>query len=520
MNPPLAPSAHPRSLLLIIAMISSLVMLDSNVVAVALPTIARSLNADFADVQWVITAYVLPFAALLLAAGSFGDKVGRRLAAMIGLAIFGLSSLACGMATTPTMLNVSRAVQGVGASLVLTASLALINHIYTGLERIRAFAFWGASLGIAITCGPIIGGVIASVFGWTWAFLINVPICTALFVAALRVIPESRDPDVRGLDYAGIVTFSAGLFLVTWAVIDGNALGWLSAPILWRFLGGLALLVLFAVVELRQERPMVDFAIFRSRHFIGTAFAMVGYAGGAQVMIFYLPLYLQNAYGFSPAIAGIATLPFALPMFVVPRIGAGAGVSSRTLICAGLAITVSANLAMALLADGQASYLGFALAMVVAGAGAGLLNGETAKAMQGALPANRSGVASGISATTRFMALLFGVAGLGALLVSVTMSRFAAVAAQLGLQPAAASLLAKRYAAGDSSAAVASLPEAVRAAAGILLHGAFQEGFSRVAWAAAAVAIASLLLTRWFMQIPSHHLAARTEAEALFVAGE
>src|SRR5471032_2478653 len=288
----------PRAQLLIISLISSLVMLDSNVVAVALPTIAKSLNADFADVQWVITAYVLPFAALLLAAGSLGDRIGRRRASLIGLAVFGVSSLACGLAISPPMLNIARAVQGVGASLVLTASLALINHNFAGAERAKAFAFWGASLGIAITSGPIIGGVIASTFGWTWAFLINVPICMALFAAAISSIPESSDPDATGLDYVGIATFSAGLFLVTWAVIDGNALGWLSMPILWRALGGAVLLAFFVAVELRQQRPMLDFAIFNSRHFIGTVFAMVGYAAGAQVMIFYLPLYLQNTFSF------------------------------------------------------------------------------------------------------------------------------------------------------------------------------------------------------------------------------
>jgi len=494
-------------------------MLDSNVVAVALPSIARSLNADFSQVQWVITAYVLPFAALLLAAGSFGDRVGRRRSALIGLVIFGVSSLACGMATSPMMLNIARAVQGVGASLVLTASLALINHIYQGAERAKAFAFWGASLGIAITCGPIIGGIIASMFGWTWAFLINVPICTVLLVAAIKVIPESRDPDAKGLDYAGIVTFSSGLFLTTWAVIDGNALGWFSVPVLWRFFGGLLLLTLFVKVEMLQQRPMVDFAIFRSPHFIGTAFAMVGYAAGAQVMIFYLPLYLQNAFGFAPVIAGIAMLPFALPMFVVPRISAGSKLPPRALLGIGLAITTLANIGLALLSAAHSTYFEFALAMACAGIGAGMLNGETAKAVQGALPANRSGVASGIASTTRFTALLFSVSGLGALLISATVSRVVAMAPKLGIGEATAVSLAKSFAAGDLSSALEALPEAARAPVTATLHTAFEAGFSTAAFAAATAAFLCLVLTLRLMEKQIKYSNA-DPIEAVFVAGE
>jgi EmrB/QacA subfamily drug resistance transporter len=508
----------PRWQLLVISLISSLVMLDSNVVAVALPTIARSLSADFADVQWVITAYVLPFAALLLAAGSFGDRVGRRRAVLIGLGVFGLSSLGCGLALSPTMLNIARAVQGGGASLVLTASLALINHNFAGAQRARAFAFWGASLGIAITCGPIIGGIITSTVGWTWAFLINVPICTALFIAALRLIPESRDPEAISLDYAGIASFSSGLFFVTWAVIDGNGLGWLSGPIVARMLGGTVLLLCFYVIESRQSRPMLDFTIFKSQHFIGTVWAMIGYAAGAQVMIFYLPLYLQNAFGFSPMGAGLAMLPFALPMFVVPRLSVHLHWMPRQVLGVGLAVSTAANTTMAWLASAHASYGMFGVAMTLAGIGAGMLNGETAKALQGALPANRAGVASGIGSTTRFVALLFSVAGLGALLVGVTSSRFALAAARKGLPASKAAFVAKRFAAGDVGGAMALIPEAMRRALGRMLQDAFQSGFSTAALAAAGMALACLCLTWTLMK--GRTADANGATDAVFVAGE
>lgn len=487
-----------RNILLIASLVSSLVMLDTNVVAVALPTIAKSFSADFADMQWVVTAYMLPFVALSLAAGSLGDIYGRRRAALLGLAIFAGASLLCGIATSPLMLNLSRAVQGAGASLLPTAALAIINHSFQGAGRAKAYAFWGASLGIAITCGPIVGGVISSLLGWHWAFLINLPICIVLIAATVKVIPESSDPGAGCLDYAGVVTFSIGLFLLTWAVIDGNALGWFTSPVLWRFSGGAALLAMFAVVERLQVRPMIDFGLFKSSNFVGSAFAMIGYAAGAQVMLFYLPLYLQNAYGFRPATAGIAMLPFALPMFLIPRVGAklAAYWQTRSMLSLGLGITGLANICMATLASSGTSYLPFAVAMVFAGAGAGLLNGETAKAMQGAVPVQRAGMASGIAATTRFIGLLFGVAGLGAVLVAVASARFSLVAPQWGLNALTALSVAKRFAAGDVSGVLQSIPFDVRVAAGDALRRAFDIGFGAAAWTAAGVAILAFVVTR------------------------
>ncbi|MFJ5296672.1 MFS transporter [Pseudomonas sp. NPDC088368] len=505
-----------RMILIVIAMVSCLVMLDNNVVAVALPTIAASLNADFSDLQWVITGYVLPFAALLIAAGSFSDKVGRRLSAVIGMIIFGLASLSCGLAVSPLMLNLSRAVQGVGASLLLTASMAIINHTFQGTERAKAYAFWGACMGAAITCGPIVGGVISSAFGWIWAFLINVPICTVLVVATLKIIPESRDPDAKRLDYLGILTLSSALFLLIWAVIDGNTVGWFTLEILWRVFAGLVLLLVFGIVEKQQSNPMVNFDIVRAPNFAGAAFAMVGYAAGAQVMIFYLPLYLQNAFSFAPVIAGVSMLPFALPMFLVPRLGAKLAVTPRAILSAGLCITAMGNIAMALLADTEAPYYAFALAMITAGTGAGILNGETAKAVQGAVPPNQSGVGSGIASTVRFTSLLFSVAALGAVLVSFMLIRFLPMAESFGMSSASAALIAKRFSAGDTTALLATLPVASGESVLAALRTAFQSGFGAAAWVASAVAIAALVLTRWLMI----ETRLKTSAESAFVAGE
>jgi EmrB/QacA subfamily drug resistance transporter len=484
-----------RRILVATSLVTSLIMLDSNIVAVSLPSIARTLGAGFADIEWVISAYVLSFAALLLAAGSYADRHGRKHTTLIGLVVFAVASGLCGLAQSALMLDLARALQGVGASLLLTAALAIINHAFVKEERAKAYAFWGACLGIAITGGPIVGGVVTGLFGWRWAFLINLPICIALFIAIVAFVDESRDHEAERLDYAGILTFSAGLFLLIWALIDGNALGWAARPIVERFVGGAVLLVAFLFVELVQKRPMVDFTLFAQSTFLGSTFAMLGYAGGAQVMIFYLPLFLQNAFDLSPAMAGLAMLPFALPMFLTPRLGAGLArrYSGRSLLTIGLMTTLIGNLLLWALAS--LPYPAFLVGMLVAGAGAGLLNSETAKVMQGAVPAQRAGMASGLSATTRFVGLLVGFAALGAVLAQVASRSFMAGGVAAGLDAETAAELAKHVTSGDVAGIVGTVPEALRTSVWQIGNAAFADGFAAAALLAAAVAAAMALFT-------------------------
>ena len=486
-----------RRILVAASLVTALSMFDSNIVAVSLPSIARTLGAGFADIEWVISAYMLTFSALLLAAGSYADRHGRKRATLIGLAIFAVASGLCGLAQSALVLNLARALQGIGASLLVTAGLAIINHAFAARERAKAHAFWGACLGIALTSGPIVGGVITDLFGWRWAFLINLPICIALFVAIVAFVDESRDHEAKRLDYAGILTFSAGLFLLIWALIDGNALGWAARPIVERFAGAAALLVTFLFVELVQKRPMVDFTLFAQPTFLGSVFAMLGYAGGAQVIIFYLPLFLQNAFDLSPAMAGLAMLPFALPMFLTPLLGAGLArrYSGRTLLTVGLMTAVIGDLLLWALAHFSLSYPAFLLGMLVAGSAAGLLNSETAKVMQGAVPAQRAGMAGGLTGTSRFVGLLVGVAALGAVLAHAASRSFIAHGVAAGLDAEKAAELAKRVTSGDVAGIVGTVPEALRTSIGQIGKVAFADGFAAATLLAAAIAAAMALLT-------------------------
>jgi EmrB/QacA subfamily drug resistance transporter len=486
-----------RRILVATSLVTSLSMLDSNIVAVSLPSIARTLGANFADIEWVISAYLLSFAPLLLGAGSYADRHGRKRATLIGLAVFALASSLCGLAQSALMLDLARGLQGIGASLLVTAGLAIINHTFAAGERAKAYAFWGACLGIALTSGPIVGGIVSNVFGWRWAFLINLPICIALFIAIAAFVDESRDHEAKRLDYAGILTFSAGLFLLIWALIDGNALGWAARPIVERFVGAAILLVAFLFVELVQERPMVDFTLFAQPTFLGSVFAMLGYASGAQVMIFYLPLFLQNAFDLSPAMAGLAMLPFALPMVLTPLLGAGLArrYSGRTLLTVGLMTTLIGNLLLRVLAQFALPYPVFLLGMLVAGAGAGLLNSETAKVLQGAVPAQRAGMAGGLTGTTRFVGLLVGTAAFGAVLAHVASRSFIASGIAVGLDAEKAVELSKHVISGDVGAIIGTVPEALRTSIRQIGNAAFADGFAAAALLAAAIAAAMALLT-------------------------
>lgn len=405
-------------ILLTTSLVSSLIMLDSTIVAVSLPAIGKSLGGTFSQLEWVISAYLLTYASLLLGSGSLSDLWGRKKVILSGLFLFGLASAACGLAPSATILNVSRAVQGIGGAMLLTAALAIIANTFQGQGKARAMAVWGAALGVALTLGPILGGAITRYFGWRWIFLVNVPASAALIIAVFAVIDDSRDPNAKKMDWSGILTFSPGLLLLVWALISGNEDGWLSLSVLLRLAGAVVFLGFFIYLEGRQERPMIDLSLFKQRNFTGAVYAMVGYGMAAQVMVFYLPLYLQNAYGFDPLTAGLAMLPFPVPMVLIPKLilHLGNRFSGRQLLTLGLAITALGNAAFWLIADGNATYPVFVLGMLTAGIGAGILNGETVHVLTAAVPPERGGMASGIASTTRLAGMLVGVAGLGAVI--------------------------------------------------------------------------------------------------------
>src|ERR1700691_1933355 len=246
-----------------------MLLLDITVVNVALPDIQRSLHSSFQDLQWVVNAYSLTLAAFLLTAGAVSDLVGRRRVFTAGLVVFTISSAVCGLSDSPLMLNLARAVQGTGGAMMFATSLALIAGAFHGKERGLAFGVYGGVIGAAVAVGPVIGGVITSGIGWEWIFFVNVPIGIAAVFLTLSQVSESRDPNATGVDWIGLVTFSGSLFLLVFALIQGNEKGWGSIRILAFLIGSAVLFTVFLIAEHRQRRPMLDLTLFRRPAFAG-----------------------------------------------------------------------------------------------------------------------------------------------------------------------------------------------------------------------------------------------------------
>ncbi|MGV8921017.1 MAG: MFS transporter [Pseudomonas sp.] len=471
-------------ILLCVSIPSFMINLDSNIVAVSLSSIAHSFKADFADIEWVISAYTLTFASFVMPAGALADRFGRKRILVVGLSVFTLASFICGAAPNVTALNAARALQGLGAALLLSAALATLSHSFRGPQRAAAFAFWGSVIGIAISLGPVVGGFITQHFGWEWAFYINVPIGAAIIALVLRTLKESRDPDARSIDYPGVITFSGSLFLITLALISGNRQGW-DVHVLLEMLGALVLFVLFLFVESRQQRPMMDLSIFRKPTYVGACIAGLAYAASLLTMLSYLPIFFQSALGYSPQNAGLLMLPLAVPLFVVPRITASYlthRFSGRSLLTLGLLI-IGGGLFWLGFEATSFDYRAMLGGLLLAGTGAGILNGETAKVAMSAIPPERAGMASGVSGTVRFSGIVVGFAALGAILFHrVGASVASGLPGSSRVDPIA---LTRSIAAGDLSS-------------GPLALVSFGAGYQAILFVACAMALTSALLA-WIL---------------------
>jgi EmrB/QacA subfamily drug resistance transporter len=403
--------------LLVVCLSVFMLLLDITIVNVALPDIQRELGSSFEDLQWVVDAYALALAALLLASGSLGDLLGRRRVFVVGLLLFSAASLLCGLSGSPTMLNASRGIQGIGGAMMFANSLALIAQEFAPHERGTAFGLWGATTGFAVAVGPLVGGALTDGLGWEWIFLVNVPIGLATVAITLMRVPAStRDPSAR-IDWAGLVTFSVGLFCLVFALIRGNDDGWGSAKIVTLLVTAALLLMIFVTVELRSEQPMLDLRLFRVPTFTGAQIVAFSIHASMFSMFLYITLYIQNVLGYSPFEAGLRFLPVSLLSFLAAPVAGKLAerLPVRAFLGAGLALIGLGLLLMAGIdpSDGWTTLLpGF----ILAGIGIGCVNPPLATAAIGVVEPRRSGAASGINSTFRQVGTAVGIAGLGAIL--------------------------------------------------------------------------------------------------------
>jgi EmrB/QacA subfamily drug resistance transporter len=493
------PASAKRQALLVLICTSApsfMLQLDANIVSVSLPAIARSLNASFAGIEWVITAYMLSFAALLMPAGALADRFGRKRLLVTGLSVFTLASFVCGAAPNLTVLIAARALQGAGAAMQLSSALATLSHAFQGEARARAFAFWGSVVGIGITSGPIVGGLITQGFGWEWAFYVNLPIGIALIALIVKVIESSRDPGAVRLDLPGVACFGGALFLTTLALIEGNHRGWSDRWIVAELAGALILFNLFIVVERQQARPMLDLSYFRKPTYLGANLAQLSFSAGVLTMLTFIPIFLQNGLGQPSAIAGLMMLPMVIPLFIVPRIVANYltyRLSGRALLTIGL-LLVGLGLFWFAATVHDLAYAPMIGGMLLTGIGAGFLNGETTKVGMTVIPKERSGMASGVSGTMRFSGLVIGIAALGAVLYSGVA---AAVRRALpDASPFDSLRLVQDITAGQLSGV--ALPSHDAAAIRTLAASSFASGYQWLFLAAALFMLVSTLLT-WLL---------------------
>jgi EmrB/QacA subfamily drug resistance transporter len=418
-----------------------MLLLDVTIVNVALPDIERSLGSSFTDLQWVVDAYALTLAALLLTGGSLADLFGRRLIFVIGLGIFTLASLACGLAGTPDHLSFARAAQGIGGAFMFATSLALLASTFGGRDRGTAFGVWGAVTGASVAVGPLAGGVLTEAFGWESIFFVNVPIGIAAIALAVAKVDESRAP-AEGrpkLDWPGVTTFSAALFLLIFALIRGNDEGWTSSVIVAMLGAAVVLLVAFVLVERGRRSPMLDLRLFRNRSFVGASVAAFVLSAAMFAMFLYLTLYVQNILGYSALEAGLRFLPITILSFAVAPVSGKLAerVGIRYFLGGGLALVGIGLLFMGGL-DARDDWTALLGGFLAAGAGIGLVNPALATAAVGVVEPQRAGMASGINSTFRQVGIATGIAGLGAIFQSVVNSHageFARTVASVGGRP-------------------------------------------------------------------------------------
>ena len=393
--------------------------LDNNIVNVAIPTIQRSLHLSVAGLEWVVSSYLLTLAGLLLVGGRLADVFGRRRLFLAGLVVFTLSSLAAGLAASGGVLIASRAVQGIGAALLMPDTLAIIVAAFTDVrERTMAIGIWAAAGALALAAGPALGGVISQHFRWGWIFLINVPVGVLTFAIALRNVRESRATDtVRQVDLPGLVTSAVTLFALTYALIEGNVRGWTAPLIVGAFALSAVAAAAFGVIESRTANPMVDLTMFRRREFSGGTGTMMIWAFGILGIYFFTSLYLQEVLGFSPVKAGLAFVPMALCVAVFaalapriePRVGAHRAVAfGMLLMVVGLVLFARLGL--------NVSYPALLPGFMLFGAGAGLMNVPLTNATMAATPASVAGIASALINASREVAGLLGITVIGAVL--------------------------------------------------------------------------------------------------------
>lgn len=417
-------TTHPRSRngFALVAVCLSALMLGLEITSIPsiLPTLEKVLSADFQQLQWIMNGYTIAMCSVLMAMGTLGDRFGRKRVFLIGVTVFAVASLICGLATSAPLLIAARFLQGMSAAAMLACQVAVLSHQFRdGAERGKAFGWWGIVFGIGLGFGPVVGGAIVTLASWHWVFLVHVVIATATIAFAQKGVEESVDPHATRIDVAGMATLSFAVFGIVYLITQGQQLG-LASPVSLTILAlSLASFALFIFVETRIARPMFDFGAFRVRRFSGAILGSSGMNFSFWPFVTYLPIYLQAVLGYDAIMAGMTVLAYTLPTIVVPPLAERLLLSRgpRLVIPLGL-FTIGAGfmLLMLVTTSGHASWMTLLPGCVLAGIGLGLTNTPVTNTATAALPPERGGMASGMDMSARMISLSVNIALMGFIL--------------------------------------------------------------------------------------------------------
>ncbi|HEY7790814.1 MAG TPA: MFS transporter [Vicinamibacterales bacterium] len=397
-----------------------MIMLDNTIVNVALPSIERSLHMSISSLEWIVTAYALTFAALLITGGKLGDLYGRRKMFIAGLVVFTLASLACGLAPNAGFLIGARAVQGVGAALMNPATLSIITATFPPKERGQAIGIWAGVSALALAIGPLLGGLIVDNINWHWIFYVNVPVGVVGIIVSRFVIAESRDTSrEQSIDVPGLVTSSGALLALSYALIEGNRHGWGSTEIVSLFIGAAVLLAVFIWLEMRQRLPMLDLGLFKIGSFVGANVVAMLVSLGMFGVFFFISLYVQNVLGYSPTKAGAIFLPMTILIILVAPIAGKLSdrIGSRWLMGAGMTI-LGISLLLYQRIGLHTGFWSLLPQLILGGIGMALTMSPMTSAAMGSVPVDKAGVGSGVLNSFRQVGGSLGIALMGAILLT------------------------------------------------------------------------------------------------------
>ncbi len=413
---------HSRGRWLVLAILCVgvfMLLLDGTIVNLAIPSILTAFHTGFSEVEWVMNAYLLVFAVLLITTGRFGDLYGRKAIFVAGLCVFALASLACGLAPGIGWLIGFRAVQGLGGAMMMPNTLSIIANVFPPGERGKAMGFWGGVSGFSLAVGPSLGGLLVDAASWRWIFFVNVPIGVVLLVAALRYVPESTDPtSVRQIDYPGVAVLTASLFALTFALIEGQKYGWTSGLILGLFASTVVGLALFVWIQRRQVQPLMELGLFKNRTYSVTNVVGLIMSFGMMGVFFLLPVFLQAILGYSAIKAGLVMTPLAaVVMVAAPTSGTLSDrIGPKWLMASGMLITAVGFYLTRRVMVTDGSWESLVLPFAVSGIGIGMVMPPMTSAVMGSVVPEKAGQASGVISSMRQIGSVLGIAVMGAIL--------------------------------------------------------------------------------------------------------